>query len=284
MNTPTMKVLTSSDGTTIYAEAIGDPRNPAVVLAHGMCLSAAAFDGLFRDKRLLDKLYLVRYDLRGHGRSGMPAGIKGYRSSLWADDYAAVLKAFGLTKSYGATVVADVCAHTESHPFIGLVFVAPLPYIGPVNVGTPTVLRLIPGLMNTTDVALSSRTRVKFVDSCFNEPVDFGVRTSLIGQTILQPPEVEAYVLSRPQDPQKMWEAARAGLPLLLLNGTEDKQVSGEAVVRELSPHYTKMEVRMIEGGSHALFMEKQDECVEALLTFVARLTVGDGCFPHALY
>lgn len=40
----------------------------------------------------------VRYDLRGHGRSGMPAGIKGYRSSLWADDYAAVLKAFGLTK------------------------------------------------------------------------------------------------------------------------------------------------------------------------------------------
>ena len=57
---PVIKRLHSRDGTAIYAEAIGNPENPHVVLAHGLGLSAAAFNKLFEDKRLLEKVYLVR--------------------------------------------------------------------------------------------------------------------------------------------------------------------------------------------------------------------------------
>lgn len=64
---PIVKWLRSRDGTAIYAEAIGNPENPHVVLAHGLGLSAAAFDDLCTDRRLLDKMYLVRRQtVRGH--------------------------------------------------------------------------------------------------------------------------------------------------------------------------------------------------------------------------
>ena len=56
---PVVKHLSSNDGTPIYAEAIGNPENPHVVLAHGLNLSSATFNNLFEDKRLLENVYLV---------------------------------------------------------------------------------------------------------------------------------------------------------------------------------------------------------------------------------
>lgn len=38
----------------------------------------------------------MSYDLRGHGRSGKPGDEKGHASALYADDFAAVTKAFNL--------------------------------------------------------------------------------------------------------------------------------------------------------------------------------------------
>ena len=54
------KVIRSADGTPIYAEAVGDHTNVHVVFVHGMSFSGAAFDSVFGDKTLLNKLYMVR--------------------------------------------------------------------------------------------------------------------------------------------------------------------------------------------------------------------------------
>lgn len=40
----------------------------------------------------------MRYDLRGHGRSGKPETDAGYTSDKFAEDFKAVMTAFGLTK------------------------------------------------------------------------------------------------------------------------------------------------------------------------------------------
>ncbi|KAH9841068.1 Alpha/Beta hydrolase protein [Rhodofomes roseus] len=280
--TPVIKHLRSSDGHAIYAEAIGNLKNPHVILAHGLTLTAAAFNNLFEDQRLLEKVYLVRYDLRGHGRSGMPSNPEGYASSLFADDYAEVLRAFDVKNpihvgwSYGCTVAADVCTHITPNPIRGLVYLAALPYIGPImgRVGTPTVLGFLPGLMNETDVALSCRTKVEFAESVFTHPerVDFDLKASWIGQGALQPPSVTKLIATRAQDPQKLLEAGQNGLPMLVLNGTADKQVQGDVVVQEMKPYFKDMDVVMVEGGSHALFYEYQKETVDALLKFVERV------------
>lgn len=54
------KVVQSSDGTSIFAEAIGDPKNQSIVFAHGYGLSGQVWDNLFADDKLLRHFYLVR--------------------------------------------------------------------------------------------------------------------------------------------------------------------------------------------------------------------------------
>ncbi|KZT03132.1 alpha/beta-hydrolase [Laetiporus sulphureus 93-53] len=261
--TPIVKIVQSSDGTSIYAEAVGNAQKPCIIFVHGLNLSAAAFDSLFKESRLLDIFYLespVRYDMRGHGRSGMPSNPESYISSLFADDYAAIIRAFNIKNvvhvgwSYGCTVAADVCAHLEPNPIVGIIYMAALPYVGTImqRVGTPTVLGFLPGLMNTTDVALNGRTKVAFIDSLFTYPdkADCNVKTSWIGQATLQPPDVANSILTREQDPTKLFEAGRDGLPMLILNGTADKQVFGDVVVQEMSPYFKDLEVHMVENGA----------------------------------
>lgn len=57
---PVVRHLRSRDGTAIYAEGIGNPHHPHLILAHGLGLSSAALNNLFTDKRLLENVYLVR--------------------------------------------------------------------------------------------------------------------------------------------------------------------------------------------------------------------------------
>jgi uncharacterized membrane protein len=51
--------VTSQDGTTIYAEGIGNKDGPHLILAHGYPASAAAFDKLFFDENVNSKVYMV---------------------------------------------------------------------------------------------------------------------------------------------------------------------------------------------------------------------------------
>lgn len=55
----TSKVLTSSDGTEIYAEAVGNPLKPHVVFVHGFTLSGAVFDRIFLNAKFQESYYLV---------------------------------------------------------------------------------------------------------------------------------------------------------------------------------------------------------------------------------
>lgn len=59
-----VKVLHSTDGTVIYADAIGDPQNPSIVFVHGFALSGIVFDGLFSDPQLVKNIYLVRFSVK----------------------------------------------------------------------------------------------------------------------------------------------------------------------------------------------------------------------------
>ena len=55
-----IKIVRSSDGEQIYAEATGDPSKPHAVLLHGLALSGAVFDDFCASPKLLGNLYIVR--------------------------------------------------------------------------------------------------------------------------------------------------------------------------------------------------------------------------------
>lgn len=71
---PVTKLLQAKDDTPIYAEAIGDPSKPSIVLIHGTTLTAHIFDNLFSDSKLLETFYMVC--------------MIGYQSPTWADEIA----------------------------------------------------------------------------------------------------------------------------------------------------------------------------------------------------
>jgi pimeloyl-ACP methyl ester carboxylesterase len=91
-------LITTSDGHQIYASSAGDPTKPHIVFLHGTSLSTAVWDDLFSDQKLLKGLYMVRYDMRGHGRSTHVEKPEAYESKLFAEDFERVCKEFGLVR------------------------------------------------------------------------------------------------------------------------------------------------------------------------------------------
>jgi pimeloyl-ACP methyl ester carboxylesterase len=86
-----MSRVRTSDGVELHVEAEGDPRAPVtVVFAHGWALSADAWSGAAA--RVARAARVIRYDQRGHGRSGP---LPPTRTSIGrlAEDLLAVLDA-----------------------------------------------------------------------------------------------------------------------------------------------------------------------------------------------
>ncbi|KAI0350900.1 alpha/beta-hydrolase [Trametes cingulata] len=281
----TIKTVCSSDGSMLHAEGLGNPRNPHVVFIHEVTLSSAVFDELARDKRLTDHLYIVRYDLRCHGRSSSVSGDEGHHQTCYANDFNAVVRAFGLRRpvvvawGLGAAVVTDVCASTNPIPISGAVFVSPLPFLGSEmpRAATERMLRMTQILRSSQDTVISARAKTELVNALFSgaaRPVPDAIRAAWLGVSMSQPPDVTRAVLSRQHDASKLLEIGRQGFPLMILAGSNDALVNSTAVVAELRRHFREAEVHVVEGGSHALFVDKKDEFVKLLLVFVGRLAV----------
>ncbi|THH11695.1 hypothetical protein EW146_g7950 [Bondarzewia mesenterica] len=278
----TIMLLTSKDGIHLYADAAGNPSNPAIVFLHGLSLSSIAFDNLFTNPKLLDRYYLVRYDMRGHGRSGKPTTPEGYLSARFAEDYATVAAAFNLKKSIfvgwslGATVVCDIVSHLPSDTLGGVIYLGALPYIGSImgRIGTEVILGFQPGLVTNDDVSLSLSTVVDFVESLFVKPdvVPFELKCSWMGCAVLQSPKVRTLLLTRSQDPSDLFKLGAEGLPLLVLSGTADSQVKGDVVVKEMQEQFKNVDFNMIEGGGHALFYEFPDQVINSIDSFVSKV------------
>ncbi|KAG5651548.1 hypothetical protein H0H81_008258 [Sphagnurus paluster] len=115
------RILLSVDETEIYAEAIGDSAKPAIVFIHGILLSSVVFDDIFNDLSWCSELYLIRYDIRGHGRSGKPDNEDAWDSQRFAQDFDTVVQAFGLKKPFvaGWCVYPNV-SELQSHPSVSI--------------------------------------------------------------------------------------------------------------------------------------------------------------------
>ena len=92
------RMLTSPDGTPIWAESAGDTTRPELVFVHGLSCTALGWDKQFADPAMQRAFHLVRYEMRGHGRSGKPREAKDYASARIAEDFKTVCDAFGVVK------------------------------------------------------------------------------------------------------------------------------------------------------------------------------------------
>jgi len=103
-------MIVARDGVAINVEVEG--RGPHVTLLHGVGSHLQAWDGIVAALR--DEFTLIRYDLRGHGKSGKPPGP--YHLDDYVADLAAVLDAQSVARtalvgfSFGGMIVQAFAA------------------------------------------------------------------------------------------------------------------------------------------------------------------------------
>ncbi|THU91361.1 alpha/beta-hydrolase [Dendrothele bispora CBS 962.96] len=238
-NAISSKFVPSSDGSLIYAEAVGDPNKPALVLVPGYTLSTQVFDKQFDDEEMRKELFLIRYDPRGHGQSAKPEKEEGHTSKLYADDFAVVCKAFGVRKpvfagwSLAAVILADICTHLGPDAISGGILLAGIPALTPAGftVVPPEVLTLVPGIQSE-DTALHKKAIIDFANATLfanPESVPFSVRCAWMGSAMFMSPTVMKLVVNRVQSMKELDEAGKTGkLKLLCINGEKDAHTSGK--------------------------------------------------------
>jgi pimeloyl-ACP methyl ester carboxylesterase len=113
------RFVKSNDGTEIYTDACGNrsPDCPVLVLIHGAFMVKGVFNPMFEDPKWTSNAFLVslirlknwemtynlaqvRYDSRGHGRSGKSITEEAWQSRRFSEDFEAVCKEFEIKEAY----------------------------------------------------------------------------------------------------------------------------------------------------------------------------------------
>lgn len=102
------KDFTTSDNISLYVELHGDEDKPLIIWSHGFTGSARNWRSIIRQ---LPSFSHLIYDLRGHGRSGVPEHNSSYLLSRFAQDISELAAAFAVDRplflvglSFGAMV------------------------------------------------------------------------------------------------------------------------------------------------------------------------------------
>ncbi|KAF8144778.1 Alpha/Beta hydrolase protein [Mycena galopus ATCC 62051] len=236
------RFVTSADGTQIFAEARGNPWNPAIVFIHGFGLGAMAFNEIFNDPLWLSQVYMVRFDTRGHGRSDKPTNAAAWVSQRLAEDFDAVVQSYNLNKpfvlgwSLGAALLADVLSFHPPSYISGIIYVAALPYMAALpNLGSPTAFAFVPGLTQTTNVTEFQAAYIDFINLC-HPALEWNFYLECLAGGMVQPRAASDLILARTQNSTGLLQAGTSGaLPLLAIFGQDDKIVLKQGILNAIT-------------------------------------------------
>ncbi|KAF9447133.1 alpha/beta-hydrolase [Macrolepiota fuliginosa MF-IS2] len=278
------RILVSADGTQIYVNAVGDPSKQAIVFIHGIVWSLMAFDDIFCDPDWTSRLYLVRYDVRGHGRSGKPSADEGWASERFAEDFGAVVDAFKLEKpivagwSLGATHLVDILSAYPVDYLRGIINISGITYIDDTvldRFGTPGSLEWIGQMAGSPNVEEFQAGAVNFIDGCCRT-LPYEVRRACLGNIMTQPQSIILRSLTRKQNVETFGNVGRTMLPCLVIYGDSDELIAVHKLP-EYHKEWRNVTVEVVEGGSHvpwsktaerpaALFKEKALRWVDSVM------------------
>jgi pimeloyl-ACP methyl ester carboxylesterase len=259
-------------GCGLHVEEAGDPDGPPILFLHGFSQCRLAFRRQFDDGRLAAHR-LVRFDLRGHGRSDKPA--EGYGDgALWAADVAAVIEALGLERpvvvgwSYGTIVTLDYLRHAGAGALAGFVVVAGSSKIGAemMKHRGPAFAPLLQGLYSD-DAAESVAALSGFVRACVaDDPGDEELAFAL-GYNVAVPPFVRRALFKRPPlDNDDL--LARLDLPGLVIHGGRDT-ITLTTMAEHNARQWPGARLSVYDEAGHSPFIEAPQRFDRDLAAFV---------------
>ncbi|XP_006456516.1 hypothetical protein AGABI2DRAFT_195608 [Agaricus bisporus var. bisporus H97] len=293
------RYVKSADGTEIYADACGNrsPNSPVLVLIHGAFMVKGAFDPIIEDPKWTSSVFFVRYDTRGHGRSGKSTAEEAWESKRFSEDFEAVCSEFNVREAYvlgwsiGSAQFVDIMSYNTTVRINGFISVAGAIYLDPSvakRTARPLVFECAAALTAPSSTDVFQEGLLNFLHLCSDKlPTDL-FRVLLEGM-VLQPRAAAVWVHKRKQDPEKMLEAARAGkLPLLAIGGGKDKFLDEDgfkATYEELG--WQRMTYRHLEDADHVPWVSSPEEFRDVVLAWLRELqpsaeeTVEGGFFPR---
>lgn len=275
------QLVESHDGTRIYAEAVGNPAAQAIVFIHGYACASFHFNRQFTDAGLVNRLYMIRYDVRGHGQSDAPLEEAAYASIKHAQDFKSVVNAFGAVKpilagwSLGGVVAADLVAAYGPDYILGVILLGSFPQkMMHPSIATDHAATLRPGL-RSSDAREFSQVVPGFVKACFapGYEVPSEDMAAFMGILFALPSEVRIFSGARTQDPEPLTVAFKGGkLPYVAIHGRQDRLVDCSKVRAWLRENWGEVEFHELEGVGHAPFFEAPERTNALILKFVGKV------------
>ncbi|KAI0636079.1 alpha/beta-hydrolase [Trametes polyzona] len=260
------QILTTPDGTCIWVESNGNTSKPAIVFVHGLSCTALGWDRQFADEGLQRDFHLVRYEMRGHGRSTKYFEEERYESRRIADDFRTVCEAFGVVKpflmgwSLGGAIVVDVVTAFGADYLSGIIYVGgsivALHYHSVCR--HPVMTALFPRITSHASDDLSESAE-RFVESCVAAPLSYEEKLSFMGGFLMQPRAARFWSIKRRQD-HTVWERTARRIPVLVVQGTEDLHCLYETMTSIARRVYERVEVKMMHGIGHSPHFENPAE------------------------
>lgn len=257
---------------TLYYEDEGS--GPQVLLIHGHTLDRRLWDPLL--PQLLDAgLRVLRFDLRGHGRSSRPQS--GYHPSHHAADLAAVLDAAGVDEilavghSIGGAVVLEA-AVTMPERLTGLVLLSPVMPDRPFEPEFMDNLREVARVIRSHGVRAAMEgpwARSPLFERSFSREE---VREAAAAIT-RDFPGAE-YLATGRDRVERGWSVpdrlAEISLPTVVMVG-EHEMAGFRAYAEEAAAGIPGARLEVVEDGGHLLPLEEPQRVATAIVT-VARL------------
>jgi len=259
----------------LYYENEGS--GPPVLLIHGHTLDRRLWDPMM-PLLLGAGLRVVRFDLRGHGRSSRPDF--GYHVSHHASDVAAVLDAtgvgpaVGVGHSIGGAVILEA-AVTMPDRFSGLVLVAPVMPERPFEPAFMENLREVARVVRTDGVAAAMEgpwARSPLFEHSFSKA---GVREAAAAIT-RDFPGAE-YLATQRDQVERGWSVperlGEISLPTVVMVG--ERELPGFlAYAEEAATGIPAARLEVVEDGGHLLSLEEPERVAAAIVDMAQRSNV----------
>ena len=120
------------------------------------------------------------------------------------------------------------------------------------------------------DTAAAVAAGVDFVEE--NPRASWSLRVRMLGAALLSSNVHANLLATRVQDFSKVAERGAQGFPVQLILGSDDALVDERKMSEALMPVFKNLRIKVVEGGSHAPFVDSPGEVLGTISEFVKSL------------
>jgi non-heme chloroperoxidase len=274
-----MKIHTveGGGGLRLHVREWGEPDGPPIVFIHGLSGCHLCWARQYDDSRLAEEFRLIAFDLRGHGMSEKPSGVRYYTDArLWADDLAAVIEGLRLDRvvlvgwSYGPFVILDYIRAFGQDQVAAVNFAAGAVKLGEAAFGTligPGFLDHFAGL-TVADLPTNIQALRRFLAGFPASPPSADDLETALCYNAVVPAQVRANLAARQIDGDDVLGTLM--VPLLVTHGRLDRVVL-PAMAEHVLATCPTAEASWYDGVGHTPFLEHPQRFNRELADLVRR-------------